>query len=171
MAVACPPGRQYWGASSSTSSAKHRRLVPPTGSGLRDGLGSVVVSPCHAVTCGMVVLAFPLSILSRLVSPFLIFPTALSGSSVEVPPCRAIGSIAQCQLESSGESDATVGTVLTILPSLLNETGTQVSPGAMSSRCGATCPSCCKGIFEAEVGLGGSTPRRCVRVNLVCRST
>ena len=40
----------------------------------------------------MVVLTFPSSILSRFVSPLLIFPTALSGSSVEVPPCRAIGS-------------------------------------------------------------------------------
>ena len=39
-----------------------------------------------------VVLTFLSSILSRFVSPLLIFPTALSGSSVEVPPCRAIGS-------------------------------------------------------------------------------
>ena len=36
MAVAGPPGRQYWGASTSTSSANHRFSVPPTGSVHRD---------------------------------------------------------------------------------------------------------------------------------------
>ena len=40
----------------------------------------------------------------------------------------------------------------------------------MSRRCGATSPSCCKGIYEAELGLGGSTARRIVRANFVCRS-
>ena len=74
------------------------------------------------------------------------------------PACSASSSTGQ--LESRGESDATVGTVLTILPSLQNETSTQVSPCAMSRRCGATSPSCCKGIYEAELGLGGSTARR-----------
>ena len=48
------------------------------------------VSTCWLGT-GMV-LTFLSSILSRFISPLLIFPTALSGSSVEVPPCRAIGS-------------------------------------------------------------------------------
>ena len=84
------------------------------------------------------------------------------------PACSASSSTGQ--LESRGESDATVGTVLTILPSLQNETSTQVSPCAMSRRCGATSPSCCKGIYEAELGLGGSTARRSVRANFVCRS-
>ena len=88
--------------------------------------------------------------------------------SRDAPACSTSSSTGQ--LESRGESDATVGSVLTILPSLQNETSTQVSPCAMSRRCGATSPSCCKGIHEAELGLGGSTARRSVRANFVCRS-
>ena len=98
---------------------------------------------------------------------------ALKRMGLKLPGALVVGVSASSstgQLESRGESDATVGTVLTILPSLQNETCTQVSPCAMSCRCGATSPSCCKGIYEAELGLGGSTARRSVRENFVCRS-
>ena len=40
MAIAGPPGRQYWGACSSTSPANHHFCVPPTGLVLRDGWSS-----------------------------------------------------------------------------------------------------------------------------------
>ena len=130
-----PRGRQYWGASSSTSSPTivclSRRLVPnlvmDSLSGLFWDFGSLYQRRCGVVSDALsrqpsssstslrrlrlgvaaqasgtsfsyvsaspdVVLTFLSSILSRFVSPLLIFPTALSGSSVEVPPCRAIGS-------------------------------------------------------------------------------
>ena len=45
-AIAGPPGRNYWGRRLSTSSACHHLCVSPTGPVLRDGLGSLVVSPC-----------------------------------------------------------------------------------------------------------------------------
>ena len=40
MAIAGPPGRQYWGGRFSTSSANHPWSVPPTGSEHRDGFSS-----------------------------------------------------------------------------------------------------------------------------------